>query len=88
MDRRKVFWGSVLCLGLVTTGVGLAQDGLWARHPNLAAAEHFTHQADGALLAAQQANHWDLHGHAQHAEELLRQADREIWAAARDADRH
>ncbi len=88
MTRRKVIGVSVLCLGLVTTGVGIAQDnGLWARHPNLAQAEQFTHQADQALLAAQQANNWDLHGHAKHAEQLLQQADREIWAAARDADR-
>jgi hypothetical protein len=28
-----------------------------------------------------------MHGHAAHAQQLLQQADREIWAAARDSDR-
>jgi hypothetical protein len=87
MDLRKTVWASIIGLGLFAGGIAVGQDGgLWARHPNLAQAERACHQADQYLLAAQQANHWDLHGHAKHAEELLSGADREIWAAARDAD--
>jgi hypothetical protein len=91
MNPRQLTWMSLIALAGIAGGFAIAQDhdhdrDLWRRHPNLAQAERLTHQADGYLQAAQRANHWDLHGHAQHAEELLQQADREIWEAARDAD--
>ena len=95
MNPRQIAWMSVIALAGVAGGFAIAQDrdhdrdrDLWRRHPNLAQAERLTHQADGYLVAAQRANHWDLQGHAQHAEQLLQQADREIWEAARAADRH
>lgn len=87
MLQRKTVVASLIGIGLFASGFAIGQDGgLWQRHPNLAQAEQACHQADQYLLAAQQANHWDLHGHAQHAEQLLKDADHEIWAAARDAD--
>jgi len=57
------------------------------RHPNLAAAQRLTQQAFERIVAAQQANEWDMHGHAQHAKELLDQANRELKAAAEAANR-
>jgi hypothetical protein len=90
MKPRQLTWMFLIALVGMAGGFAIAQDhdhGLWRRHPNLAQAEQLTHQADGYLRAAQRANHWDLHGHAQHAEQLLQEADREIWEAARDADR-
>lgn len=91
MKPRQIAWMSVIALAGIAGGYAIAQDhdnGLWRRHPILAQAERATHQADGYLLDAQRANHWDLHGHAQHAEQLIQQADKEIWEAARDADHH
>jgi hypothetical protein len=57
-----------------------------ARHPNLAAAQRLSQQAFEKLVAAQQANEWDLGGHAQKAKELLEQANREIKQAAETAN--
>jgi hypothetical protein len=53
-----------------------------ARHPNIAAAQHFTTQAYEKVEAAQRANEFDLGGHAQKAKDLLDQASRELKAAA------
>jgi len=57
------------------------------RHPNLAAAQNLCAQAFAKIDAAQQANEWDLSGHAQKAKELLDQASRELKAAAEAANR-
>jgi len=51
-------------------------------HPNLAAAQRITERAYQKIVEAQQANEFDLGGHAQHAKELLDQANRELKAAA------
>ena len=88
MNRRKLIWGSALSLVLLAGGVGLAQNGMWQRHPILASAEQLTQQAQQRLAAAQQANQWDMNGHAAHAQALLQQAAREIALAAREADTH
>lgn len=52
------------------------------RHPNLAAAQRLVDQAFNKITAAQAANEWDLHGHAQKAKELLDEANRELKLAA------
>ena len=49
-----------------------------ARHPNIAAAQRFSQQAYDKIVAAQQANEWDMQGHAQKAKELLDQANKEL----------
>lgn len=72
--------GALLGLAVLAGGIAIGQD--WGRHPNLGAADQAVHQALDALHAAQRANHYDLAGHAAHAEQLLRQADREIRASA------
>lgn len=56
------------------------------RHPNLAAAERLCHQAFTRISDAQQANEWDMQGHAAKAKELLDQAEKEIGLAARAAN--
>jgi F0F1-type ATP synthase membrane subunit b/b' len=58
------------------------------RHPNLAAAQRLSTQAYEKIVAAQQANEWDMAGHAQKAKDLLDQANREIKAAAEAANKH
>jgi len=71
--------GTLLGLALLVGGIAIGQN--WRRHPNLAAADQAVHQAIESLHAAQRANHYDLAGHAAHAEQLLHQADNEIRAA-------
>ncbi len=56
------------------------------RHPNLAAAQRLTQQAFEKITAAQEANEWDLQGHAKRAKELLDQANNELKQAAEAAN--
>jgi hypothetical protein len=88
MKTRNLFLSGVLAVGLVASGVTIAQRVDPVRHPNLAAADGFIDQAIGSLDAAQHANEYDMNGHAGHAKELLRQAKEEIKMAARAANRH
>ena len=60
----------------------------WSRHPNLAAAQDLSRQAFDKMTAAQQANEYDLGGHAGHAKDLLRQANWEIKQAAMVSNEH
>jgi hypothetical protein len=56
------------------------------KHPNIAAAQHLSTQAYEKIVAAQQANEWDMNGHAQKAKELLDQVNRELKEAAEAAN--
>jgi hypothetical protein len=58
------------------------------RHPNLAAAQRLSQQAWEKIVAAQEANEWDMQGHAQRAKELLDQVNRELKQAAEAANRN
>ncbi len=83
--------GSLMGLSFVTAGITIAQGPPErninpARHPNIAAAQRLCDQAYGKISAAQQANEWDMDGHAQKAKELLDQANRELKAAAEAAN--
>ena len=51
-------------------------------HPNLAAAQRFSEQAYQKVVAAQQANEFDMEGHAQKAKDLLDQANQQLRLAA------
>lgn len=83
--RQKL---ATIAVGAAITGaaLGLAQgrpeDNIGKRHPNLEAAQHLSTQAYNKPKAAQAANEFDLDGHAQKAEELLDQANREMAASA------
>jgi hypothetical protein len=85
---RVAFVGSLLLIG----GVALAQRPVrnvsGARHPNLAAAQRLSRQAWQRVADAQQANEWDMQGHAQKAKELLDQANNELKMAAQAANRN
>lgn len=87
MKFRKIILGSVVGLSLIAGGVAIAQHPPAEnvnpnRHPNLAAAQRLTEQAYNRITAAQQANEWDMQGHAAHAKDLLDQANRELKEAA------
>ena len=56
------------------------------RHPNITAAQRLADQAYHRIVAAQQANEWDMDGHAAKAKDLLDQANRELKAAAEAAN--
>jgi hypothetical protein len=58
-----------------------------ARHPNLAAAQRLCADAFQRISDAQDANEWDMSGHAKRAKELLIQASEEIKQAALTANR-
>jgi hypothetical protein len=85
--------GSLLGLSFATAGITVAQGPPERNinpnhHPNLAAAQRLCDQAYNKTVAAQQANEWDMNGHAQKAKELLDQANRELKAAAEAANHH
>jgi hypothetical protein len=86
MTKPTIFRSALFAITLaVPLGLALAQPALNVdpkRHPNLAAAQQLSAQAFDRLSAAQQANEWDLGGHAAHAKQLLVQANDEMKAAA------
>jgi hypothetical protein len=88
MISRKLLLGSVLGLGLFASGVLVGQNVNPNRHPNLAAAQRLMEQAIGKLDAAQQANEYDMHGHAAKAKDLLAKAFEEVKMAAEAANHH
>jgi hypothetical protein len=58
------------------------------KHPNLAAAQHLSQEAWEKIVAAQQANEWDMQGHAAKAKELLDQVNQELKLAAETANKN
>jgi hypothetical protein len=59
-----------------------------ARHPNLAAAQRMSQNAYQKIIAAQQANEWDMQGHAQKAKNLLDEVNNELKLAAGAANKN
>ena len=92
MNVRNLILGGCIAVGSIGAAVGVAQrqpvDNVRAgRHPNIAAAQRLTTQAFEKITAAQQANEFDMDGHAQKAKELLDQTNHELAAAAATANR-
>ena len=91
MKSRREFPLQVLGLAGVTAALASAQPKQTvssSKHPNLAAAQNFCQQAYNKITAAQQANEWDMQGHAQKAKELLDQVNNELREAATAANRN
>jgi hypothetical protein len=90
MTKAKVALGGVLTLAMICGGVAVAQmpkDNVSAhKHPNLAAAQRLSREAWGKIAAAQEANEWDMDGHAAKAKELLDQVNKELKEAAEAAN--
>jgi hypothetical protein len=93
MPKNAVL-GSILILGLLFGSLVYGQMGMpqqnvsGKRHPNLAAAQRLCEQAFEKIQAAQQANEFDMSGHASKAKELLDQANHELKQAAESANKH
>ena len=88
MKATKLLSACLLGSALLLTSPGFAQKDMPVdninpqKHPNLAAAQRLSDQAYQKIVAAQQANEWDLDGHAQKAKDLLDQANQELKQAA------
>ncbi len=89
---RTGLLAGVLGFGLLAGSVALGQrpkeNIAPGRHPNLAAAERLSRQAFQRIVTAQEANEFDMQGHAQKAKELLDQANKELKLAAESTNRN
>ncbi|MGD0914655.1 MAG: hypothetical protein ABR928_22395 [Terracidiphilus sp.] len=83
--KNPTFLVGMVLGGALTAGGMLVAQG--PRHPNLEAAQQLVDQAFTRISAAQQANEFDMGGHAARAKDLLQQASREIRQAAHAANR-
>jgi hypothetical protein len=92
MKISKTMLGLVLGAALVGGGLAVAQKPVdnvsGGKHPNLAAAQRLSTQAFEKITAAQQANEWDMDGHAAKAKELLDQVNKELKLAAEAANKN
>jgi len=90
MNKRLV--RVLLAAAVLCGGVAIAQKPVEnvnpSRHPNLAAAQRLSQQAYQKITAAQQANEWDMDGHAQKAKELLEQVNEQLKQAAHAANKN
>jgi hypothetical protein len=90
MTKSRLFAavsGIALLIGAVATAQPPERNVSGARHPNIAAAQRLSAQAYEKITAAQQANEWDLQGHAAKAKDLLDQANKELKLAAEASNR-
>jgi hypothetical protein len=82
---------SALAAAIAVAGLAFAQPkdnvskGL---HPNLAAAQRLSTQAYEKVTAAQQANEFDLAGHAAKAKMLLEEVNSELKLAAQQSNKN
>jgi hypothetical protein len=90
MTKTRILAAFVTLLFLIG-GLALAQRPAKnvspGRHPNLAAAQRLSRQAYEKIVAAQEANEWDLEGHAQKAKNLLDEVNNELKQAAEASNR-
>jgi hypothetical protein len=90
IKTRVVFpvLGSLFLIG----GIAIAQRPVdnvsKGRHPNLAAAQRLSTQAYEKITAAQEANEWDMQGHAKKAKQLLEEVNNELKQAAMAANKN
>jgi hypothetical protein len=78
--------GSLLLIGGFAIAQKPVENVSKGRHPNLAAAQRLSQNAYEKITAAQQANEWDMQGHAKKAKDLLEQVNQELKLAAGSAN--
>jgi hypothetical protein len=99
MRKKDMVLRSMLVIGLLCGSLVQAQapqkpmkqpvqDINSKNHPNLAAAQRLCDQAFQKLSAGQQANEFDMEGHAAKAKELLDQASQQLHQAALAANKN
>ena len=74
--------GALVLLGGLAIAQRPKENVSGGRHPNLAAAQRLSQQAWQRIVAAQEANEFDMQGHAQKAKGLLDEVNRELKLAA------
>ena len=79
--------GVLLLLGVLALAQRPKENIAAGRHPNLAAAQRLSQQAWQRIVAAQEANEFDMQGHAQKAKGLLDEVNKELKLAAESANR-
>jgi len=91
MTKTRILTASVASL-LLIGGIAIAeqpaQNVSKGKHPNLAAAQRLSLQAYEKITAAQQANEFDMAGHAAKAKTLLDQVNAELKQAAGAANKN
>ena len=80
--------GSLLLIGGFAIAQPPAQNVSKGRHPNIAAAQKLSEQAYQKITAAQEANEWDMQGHAKKAKQLLEEVNNELKQAAEAANKN
>ena len=89
MSGKLLLASVALALAMSVASASAPVDNLSSqKHPNLAAAQRLSTQAYEKIAAAQQANEWDMNGHAAKAKDLLDQVNRELKEAAEAANAH
>jgi hypothetical protein len=79
--------GSLLLIGSIA-GQPPVRDISKGRHPNLARAQQQSLNAYNSIVMAQEANEWDLAGHAAKAKNLLDEVNKELKLAAEQSNRN
>jgi hypothetical protein len=80
--------GALLLIGGYAIAQPPAQNVSKGRHPNIAAAQRLSEQAYQKITAAQEANEWDMQGHAKKAKQLLEEVNNELRQAATAANKN
>ena len=89
MSGKLLLGSAALALTMSVALAGAPVDNISGqKHPNLAAAQRLSTQAYEKISQAQQANEWDMGGHAAKAKDLLDQVNRELKEAAETANHH
>ena len=78
--------GALVLLGGLAIAQRPKENVSGGRHPNLAAAQRLSQQAWQRIVAAQEANEFDMQGHAQKAKGLLDEVNKELKLAAESAN--
>ena len=92
MTKARIVLGTALGAALICGGMAMAQKPVdnvsGKKHPNLAAAQRLSQEAWEKIGAAQQANEWDMEGHAAKAKELLDEVNKQLKLAAEAANKN
>ena len=92
MSKARIVLSTAFGAALLCGGMAMAQKPVQnvsgKKHPNLAAAQRLSEEAWEKIAAAQQANEWDMDGHAAKAKDLLDQVNKELKLAAEAANKN
>jgi hypothetical protein len=92
MTKARIALSTALGAALICGAMAMAQKPVenvsGKKHPNLAQAQRLSQEAWEKVGAAQEANEWDMDGHAAKAKSLLDQVNKELKLAAEAANKN